>query len=109
MKAGIELTGSWRDHDTYTAFEPSIYPCATRIDNYDGSVSGGHDDCEWDKTAVQDYLGSGPTMLILYNQIEFDEREYEKNPLVKKSLLHSHQLSSSTAAYTETFVKKYEV
>ena len=52
LEFGEDLYGNWRSHDSYTAFEPSIYPCATRVEYFDGSVSGGHDGCEWDHTAV---------------------------------------------------------
>ena len=72
-------------------------------------MSGGHDDCEWDQAAVQEYLTSGPSMLILYNQITFDEEEYEEEPLVKSSLLHAHQIKTNEASYTECFVSKHEV
>ena len=65
--SGFELFGSWRTDDSYVGIEPSIFPCASRFEFNDGSVSGGHDDCEWDMKAVQEYLDSGPSMLLLYN------------------------------------------
>ena len=44
----LDLIGNWRIDDSYTSLEPALYPCATQIELVDGSVHGGHDDCEWD-------------------------------------------------------------
>ena len=84
----MNLYGSWRTDDSYTALELGIFPCASRIENYDGSVLGGHDDCEWNQRAVEEYLESGPTMLILYNQVQFNERKFGEDRIVKKAMLN---------------------
>ena len=67
-----ELYGYWRSDDSYTALEPMLLPCATQIEYVDGTLGGGHDDCEWDQTKVQEYLNKAPSALILYNTVEFD-------------------------------------
>ena len=104
-----KLYGSWRTDDSYTAIEPSLYPCATRIEFIDGSAEGGHDGCEWDEVAVQEYLGSAPTMMILYNQVTLNDRKYGDERLEKKASVHSFQISTSTGAYSEAFITKHEI
>ena len=63
----MDLYGSWQSDDNWASIEFGLYPCATRFELSDGSVQGGHDDCEWDKKAVDEYLGTGVSMLMLYN------------------------------------------
>ena len=89
----MNLYGSWRTDDSYTALELGIFPCASRIENYDGSsVSGGHDDCEWNQRSVEEYLELAPSMLILYNQVEFNDRKFGDERVVKKSKLHTQTI-----------------
>ena len=63
----MDLYGSWRSDDNWTALEFGLYPCATRLELFDGSVQGGGDDCEWDKKAVAEYLGNGVSIHMLLN------------------------------------------
>ena len=85
----INLHGSWRSDDSWTAFEPAILACASRFEMYDGTVQGGTDDCEWDFDAVKDYIGPGPRMLILFNQKEFKSNQYGDERIERKAVLHS--------------------
>ena len=83
------MYGSRRSDISYSAIELGLFPCATRFEFFNGSVSGGHDDCEWDQKKEQEYLKSAPSALLLYNQIEFVEYEYWEIRLLKKAQLHT--------------------
>ena len=89
LTKSTDIHGSWRTDDTYTAFEIGLFACATRIEMADGSSSGGHDECEWDHQKVREYLGMSPTAIILYNQVEFNSKEYGADRLEKKAKLRT--------------------
>ena len=57
-KMDYDLRGSETSGTSFTALDPMLVPCASRITLFDGSVLGGHDDCVWDKDAVEKYMSS---------------------------------------------------
>ena len=64
---GFELHGTETSGMAFTALDPMIVPCASKITLYDGSVVGGEEDCEWDQQKVKNYMGSAFMMLSFYN------------------------------------------
>ena len=34
----LDVSGSWRSADSWSSIEPSLFPCATRLELYDGRV-----------------------------------------------------------------------
>ena len=55
----------------FTALDPMIVPCASKITLHDGSVVGGDESCVWDKQEVQNYMASAFSLLSFVNQQEF--------------------------------------
>ena len=49
---GFELYSSEQSGVDFSALDPMLVPCASRIELFDGSEIGGEDDCVWDKVEV---------------------------------------------------------
>ena len=64
----ITMHGTEESGVDYTALDPMIVPCASRIQLHDGSVIGGEDTCVWDKDEVDEYMGSSFYTMAYHNQ-----------------------------------------
>ena len=60
--------GTERGAVAFTAIEPMLIPCASRVTLFDGSVVGGEEDCVWDQTKMEELLGNSYNLLAYYNQ-----------------------------------------
>ena len=91
----FSIFGNYRSDDSSAAIEPSLFPCASKVELYDGSVQGGYIDCEWDELKVRDYLGSALSLLVWHNQSIFDSTAYGEDRVIKSSELFSKQTDIS--------------
>ena len=101
----FSIFGNYRSDDSSAAIEPSLFPCASQLEMYDGTVQGGSIDCEWDELKVREYLGSALSLLVWYNQSEFDSTSYGEERVIKSSELFSKQTDISQGQFTETFLE----
>ena len=59
----IDLYGNWVSDSYYSALDIMLIPCATRYTAYDGTVHGGGDNCNWNKTEAMNYLGGAINLI----------------------------------------------
>ena len=52
----------------FTAIDPMLIPCASRVTLFDGSVIGGEEDCVWEQNKMKEHLGDSFNMLFYHNQ-----------------------------------------
>ena len=52
----------------FTAIEPQLIPCASRVTLYDGSVVGGEEDCVQSLKEMEDHMGNAFNFLAYHNQ-----------------------------------------
>ena len=56
---GIELMGTYENGGNYRAYDMFAVPCGYQYTAFDGTLQGANNtDCNWDKAALSDYLGS---------------------------------------------------
>ena len=72
----IDLYGSWKSGEAYSAVDVQLVPCASRITLFDGSELGADESCEWDQMKVQAYLGAYFDIIVYHNQAEFKQDRY---------------------------------
>ena len=58
---------------------------------------------------VHEYLGSALSLLIWYNQSEFDSNAYGEDRVIRSSELFSKQTDISKGQFTETFVELHQL
>ena len=86
-KAGFDLTGTWRNGQTFSALEVLLVPCSSRITLGDGRKVGGDENCFWDLDEYKEYFGQEFNTLVLYNQNKFVSSEYGKTRIEQTSIL----------------------
>ena len=59
-------------------------PCGYQYTAFDGTLQGANNtDCNWDKAALSDYLGSTNLINLFVNQVELDVRDFSDSKFKK--------------------------
>ena len=82
---GLEIFSSESLGVDFAALDPMLVPCASRITLHDGREIGGDDDCIWDKQEVLDYIGKGYNLITYFNQMGYNEEEFDKDKRIKRN------------------------
>ena len=87
-----------------------VVPCASRIELHDGSILGGHDQCEWDREEITKYVGVSFNLYAFFNQQEFDDQEFsDESRIVRNSLIFASYTTTERAVWTESLIELNEL
>ena len=84
----FKLFGTNFASSDYNAIDVALYPCASRIEAYDGSILGADDSCVWDQGEVEDYLGAVFWIKAYSNQQVFRKHEYGDERIIDQARMY---------------------
>ena len=103
QKLNVELYGYWQAAANYGGLDIIVAPCGFQYELQDGSLSPLRDDCNWNKTAAEEYFGTiGFT--IYYNEGIFKQEEFGEHRVTYQSIMQQISSEAKTPAYIPGFV-----
>ena len=81
-------------------------PCGFQYELPDGSFSELRADCDWDKKAAMDYLGTSG-LLIYYNEGIFNLHSFDDHRITKQSNFKTITANPNQSTYTPFFLEQY--
>ena len=59
--------GTWSHGTAYRAIEADLFACASQFDTINAGIQGGGDDCAWEKSDLEAYLGPAINLFVYHN------------------------------------------
>ena len=69
----------------------------------------GHEDCNWDKEKLKDYLNSTFTFNVYFNEDAFDINDFSASKLTKVSTLKVINMDSNRANFSPATIKQHVI
>ena len=99
---GFELYGSEASGVDFSALDPMLIPCASRITLYDNTTIGAEDNCVWDHEKMPAYMGKAFNMLSLHNQQVFEKTSFGESRIKSSAVFNAQFTQTNTPVWTPT-------